>query len=124
MQNKSSLMSLKNMKIKGYKRHIFYYNRMEYNDKLDRLKKFIKDEYVKEQSNPVITLNFKVAIPLNTFPFSLFGKCPSNIFVGKYEYLNGITEWFRTWIHNEFPNKQIKIYMYDELNSDLYVELH
>lgn len=97
---------------------------MEYNDKLDRLKKFIKDEYTKEQSNPVITINFKVAISLNTFPFSVFDKCPSNVFVGNYEYLNGITGWFSTWIHNEFPNKQIKIYINDELNSDLYVELH
>ncbi len=96
---------------------------MENNNILDRLKQFIIDQYKNERSNPIINLDFKIAISPSIFHFSFFGKCPDNAFVDKYAYLNGMTEWFNLWLKNGFPTKKIKIFMNDLANSDIYVKL-
>ena len=96
---------------------------MENNNKLDRLKQFIIDEYNKERLNPIITLDFKIAIDMKVFNFPILDRCPDDAFVDKYFYLNGMTGWFIAWINNEFPNKKVRVYMYDEPNGDLYVKV-
>lgn len=96
---------------------------MENNNKLDRLKQFIIDQYKNERSNPIINLDFKIAISPTIFTFSFFDKCPDNAFVDKYSYLNNESSWFNLWLKNEFSTKKIKIFMNDLANSDIYVKL-
>ncbi len=82
------------------------------NERLNKLKQFIIDKYEEESKNPIITLQYRIEVPIKSI-----------IEIFNAEFVSSIQQ-LRTWLHEEFPNKTIKVYLEDRLHTDIYIEIH
>ena len=81
-------------------------------DRLNKLKQFIIDKYDEEHKNPVITMRFRIEVPITTI---------NEIF--NVDFKVAFTQ-FSEWVRKEFPTKSVKVYLDDRLHTDVYVEIN
>ncbi len=82
------------------------------NDRLNKLKQFIIDKYTEERESQIITINYRIGVPIKTV-CEIFN-----------DNLGGSFDQLNDWLHKEFPNNFRRVYFEDRLHTDIYIEMN